>query len=61
MNAALANSDSSAMSQDEVWNTLTRFACDLGVSVEHVIQASLRTVAEEYKRSTGNGQIPAIF
>jgi hypothetical protein len=51
----------STMTQDEVWNTLTQFASDLGVSVEHIIQASLRNVAEEYHRATGNGQIPVLF
>lgn len=50
-----------AMTQDEVWTLLTRYASDLGVSIEHVIQASLQTVAEEYKRATGNGQIPALY
>jgi len=51
----------SAKSQEEVWKALNSFARDLGISVDHVIFASLRMVAEEYEKATGAGTIPCLF
>lgn len=46
--------------QPTLESTLTRYANELGVSLEHVVLGSLMTVAEEYRRSTGDGQIPCL-
>ncbi len=47
--------------QPTLESTLKRYADELGVSLEHVVMGSLMTVAEEYQRSTGNGQIPCLY
>ncbi len=46
--------------QPTLESTLKRYADELGVSLEHVVLGSLMTVAEEYRRSTGDGQIPCL-
>lgn len=47
-------------SDPDVALALGRYAKELGVSVDHVIMGSLRMVAEEYNRATGDGMIPAL-
>ena len=46
--------------QPALASTLSRYAKELGVSVEHLVLGSLMAVAEEYRLSTGNGQIPCL-
>ena len=46
--------------QPELESTLKRYASELGVSLEHLVLGSLMAVAEEYRRATGNGQIPCL-
>ncbi|MCF6283692.1 MAG: hypothetical protein L3K26_00655 [Candidatus Hydrogenedentes bacterium] len=46
--------------QPALESTLNRYAAELGVSLEHLVLGSLMAVAEEYQRSTGNGQIPCL-
>ena len=46
--------------QPALEKVLTRYAAELGVSLEHLVLGSLMTVAEEYQRATGDGQIPCL-
>ena len=46
--------------QPALESTLTRYASELGVSLDHLILGSLMAVAEEYRQATGNGQIPCL-
>jgi hypothetical protein len=47
--------------QPALESTLRRYAEELGVSLEHLVMGSLMAVAEEYRRATGNGQIPCLY
>ena len=46
--------------QPELESTLKRYAAELGVSLDHLVLGTLMAVAEEYRRATGNGQIPCL-
>jgi hypothetical protein len=46
--------------QPALESTLRRYAAELGVSLDHLVLGSLMTVAEEYRRATGDGQIPCL-
>ncbi len=44
----------------DIEKALSRYARELGVSIDHVIIGALQMVADDYNEATGNGQIPAL-
>ncbi|MBI2423732.1 MAG: hypothetical protein HYV27_12955 [Candidatus Hydrogenedentes bacterium] len=50
----------SLMNQAEVQQQLEKYAKELNVSLDQLVAATLIAVAEEYKRSTGDGMIPCL-
>ena len=41
--------------------SLSSYAHDIGVSLDHVVLGILQMVAEEYDSATGNGVIPCLY
>ncbi len=61
MHKALATLAKNALNDDiQTLRSLDRYAAEVGVSLEHVIVAALKTVAEDYENATGNGAIPLL-
>jgi hypothetical protein len=60
-NAAILDRTRTQLQQHpDIEKALSRYARELGVSLDHVIIGVLQMVAEDYNEATGHGQIPAI-
>ena len=45
----------------DVARSLSNYAREINVPMEHVVLGILQMVAEEYDHATGNGTIPCLF